>query len=153
MRRNRRAAGGRTTVGSRRPSRHTLRLGLALGLVVALGATGAIGQAMAAGSHGAPQVAAQPRPGPRADAGAGRQTVGFTVRPTILVVVDEGCRPLALWSNIGHTPDAGQLAATQGRLRSASGDSVSRDCVRAALAALPMADVGWTVRGRVWIAG
>jgi hypothetical protein len=85
-------------------------------------------------------------------AGSAEQAVRFTVRPAILVVVDDRCQPLELWANVGARPSAAQLRATVGRQGSAAGDSVDQACVDAALLALPKGDVRWMTRGRVWAA-
>jgi hypothetical protein len=89
----------------------------------------------------------------RPAAGSGDQAVRFTVRPAILVVVDDRCRPLELWANVGARPSAAQLRATVGRQGSASGDAVDQSCIGAALLALPRSDVRWATRGQVWAAG
>jgi hypothetical protein len=47
--------------------------------------------------------------------------VSFTVRPVIVLVVDESGRPLAVWSNLGHEPTAGQRAGLRVRRGSLHG--------------------------------
>jgi hypothetical protein len=83
-------------------------------------------------------------------AGSADQAVSFTVRPAILVVVDDHCQPLELWANVGGSPSAAELRATVGRQGSAAGDPVGRACVDTALLALPRDDVRWAPRGEVW---
>jgi hypothetical protein len=83
---------------------------------------------------------------------SGDQTVTFTVRPAILVVVDDQCRPLQLWANLGTKPSAAELGTTVGRQGSVSGDAVDQACVDGALLALPRGEVRWATRGQVWAA-
>jgi hypothetical protein len=85
-------------------------------------------------------------------AGSAQQAVTFTVRPAILVVVDDQCRPLQLWANLGAKPSAAELRTTVGRQGSASGDAVDQTCVDGALLALPRSEVRWATRGDVWAA-
>jgi hypothetical protein len=111
--------------------------------IVLLGLAGsAVAGSRAPASHG-------PLAAHRASAG-GDQTVTFTVRPAILVVVDDQCRPLQLWANVGARPSAAELRTTVGRQGSASGDAVDQACVDAALLALPRGEVRWAARGQVW---
>ncbi len=77
-------------------------------------------------------------------------TVSFTVRPVIVLVVDDSGRPLAVWSNVGHRPTTGQLAGLRIRRGSVHGaDLAPTPALRAsAAAALDAAD--WSRRGRIW---
>jgi len=74
--------------------------------------------------------------------------VSFTVRPVIVLVVDESGRPLAVWSNLGHEPTAGQRAGLRVRRGSLHGARPRRRCVRPP-SALDAAD--WSRRGRIWV--
>lgn len=117
----------------------------AVPLIVLLSLAGsAIAGSTAPASHGDRAA----RPG----SGSAEQAVRFTVRPAILVVVDDRCQPLELWANVGAKPSAAQLRSAVGRQGSAAGDSVDQACVDAAMLALPRGDVRWVTRGRVWSA-
>ena len=79
-------------------------------------------------------------------------TVSFTVRPVIVVVVDAGGRPRAVWSNVGRSPTAAQLREVEVRRGSVHGREVAvAPALRASVdAALDAAD--WSRRGRIWVA-
>ena len=100
-----------------------------------------------AGTEQRPQT-----PASRADAGGstGSVTVGFTVRPVIVVVVDDAGSPAQLWTNIPGSPTADELDAVQARLDSPRGTPVSiGQALRAQLPAI-LAGAGWGHQGLVW---
>lgn len=108
---------------------------------------GVSGTAASIAAHGQPGAfpAARARV---ADAGgaAATQTVGFTVAPAILVVVDRGGRPSEIFTNLRRRPTAAELAAARVRRGSQRGPGASvTGAVRAALAA-----VRWGRPGLVW---
>ena len=77
-------------------------------------------------------------------------TVSFTVRPVIVLVVDDSGRPLAVWSNLGHQPTAGQLAGLRVAADRARRRPGTTPALRApAAAVLDAAD--WSRRGRIWV--
>ncbi len=80
----------------------------------------------------------------------GGQQVGFTVRRTMLVVVDASCRPLELWANFTGRASTDDVRAATGRRSAASGSTVSLACTRSAMATLRVDRLRWTTPGEIW---
>jgi len=77
-------------------------------------------------------------------------TVGFTVRPVIVVVVDDAGSPTQLWTNIPGSPTAAELDAVQARLGSPRGTPVPiGPALEAQLPAI-LAGAGWGRQGLIW---
>ena len=103
-----------------------------------------------AGTSAQPPVAAPPGPG---GGSAVTVSVGFTVRPVIVLVVDGSGAPTQLWTNIPGTPTADRLDAVQARRDGPRGTPVAIDPeLRAQLPAV-LAAARWGSQGLVWQRG
>ena len=77
-------------------------------------------------------------------------TVGFTVRPVVVVVVDADGSPTQLWTNIPGTPTAAELDAVQARLDSPRGGPVAIDPALRAQIANILSAADWGHQGLIW---
>jgi hypothetical protein len=77
-------------------------------------------------------------------------TVSFTVRPVIVLVVDDSGAPTQLWTNIPGSPTAAELDGVEARLGTPRGTPVGiGPSLRAQLPAI-LAGAGWGHQGLIW---
>ena len=127
---------------------HRRRLSYVAG-TIAIAAVTAVCAIAAPASAG---VFTQPSAGRTADtAGSGGAvTVSFTVRPVIVLVVDDNGTPQGLWTNIPGQPTAADLKDVQARLDDPRGTPVAiGPALQAQLPAI-FAAAAWGHQGLVW---
>jgi len=106
-----------------------------------------------AGGLASPGGPAAGSPAAQAVGSSSDVTVRFTVRPVIVLVVDDSGAPTQLWTNIPGTPTDAELAGVQARLGGPRGAPVMIDpALRAQLPAI-LAEAGWGRQGLVWQRG
>ena len=116
---------------------------------IAVAAVSAVCAVAAPASAG---VFTQPSAGQSAEAARddGAVTVSFTVRPVIVLVVDDNGTPQELWTNIPGQPTAVELQEVQSRLDDPRGTPVAiGPALQAQLPAI-FAAAAWGHQGLVW---
>lgn len=103
----------------------------------------------------APALAGSSAPDPIGETAGGGEnsaavTVSFTVRPVIVLVVDDAGAPTQLWTNIPGSPTAGELDGVEARRDSPRGTPVAiGPSLRPQLPAI-LAGAAWGRQGLIW---
>lgn len=131
-------------------NRHTGKMGAGiLGAVAWMSSVLGTAGTSAVASHSDPSIYVG-RAVSAAGGSATQVAVRFTVRPAILLVVDEAGRTLQIWSNVGHRPSFGDLEAITIRLARPNGTTLAASTAILHLAAAPLAASHWDERGLIW---
>jgi hypothetical protein len=140
--------GGREPRESRRPAKAVLTGAAAITIATALALPG-IGTSAARidpNRYGLRTVDA-------AGGSAATVAVKFTVRPVIVLVVDDAGRPSQLWTNISGRPTAAELRGLLVRRGTLRGAPVEPGADLPAQMRAVLASASWTHQGLVWQRG